>query len=257
MKRVLKLQTRRVRFEALEHRQMLAGGGYVPVLPPPPAPVVHMSVTTQVVSVADVLPGTQFVLGKDTFTVTAGKNGRVNKGQLFGIDLLPADGSDDPTNLANVQVWANAKGGNAKDGLLHDGYETLLGTGWPDWSSNSLDISTKGIWVSGAGLKVEYIATANSYMDGDTIGANTELVTFRDLRGNFVDDGNVVYKGVDPTLHTLESQRLQISQQSGDKYGSALTGQRGVSLFQFGDWWTGTVSQTVTFTASQGSLDNI
>ena len=247
------LKTRRARFEALEGRELLAGGGFYPP-PLPPAPVPHMVVTSLAVPEADVLPGMSFVLSRDKFSAATR-----NKGMLAEINLLPADGSDQlARNIDWVEAWANLKGGTKKDGPRKDGYETFIGSGSPNRDTDVISLPIyRRLWVSKAGVSVEYVATASQWLDGDAIGVSTEYAAFRDLRGNWVDDGYTTYKDGEPTLHTLESQRLSISQQSTDKYGSALAGQEDVNFTSFYDWWSGSLSQTVTFTANQGDFANI
>lgn len=247
-----KVQVRKLRVESLESRQLLAGGGGVRLPPPPPVP--HMSVTTLAVPVVDVLPGQTWVIGKDKFAATTR-----NKGRLAEIDLLPADGSDQLAgNIKRVEVWANLKGGKAKDGPRKDTYETLISTGYPDWQTDvvSLEVS-RPLWVSSAGVSVEYLATASQYLNGDTIGIETEQVAFCDLKGNYVDDSFTSYKGVDPVLHTLESKTFGVSEWQTGKFGSALAGQKNVTLLTFSGWWSeGVTPGTVTFTASQGDIAN-
>lgn len=246
------LTSRKLRLETLETRQMLAGGaGRLP----PPTPLPHMVALTQPVAVADVLPGQTFVIGKEKFF-----SATRTKGMLAEINSLPPDGSDRlASNINRVEVWANLKGGTKKDGPRKDGYEEMIGTGYPNWETDCVSITVnRPLWVSQTGVSVEYVATAGNWLDGDTIGMGTEYAVFCDLKGNYVDDGFTTYKGVDPTLHTLNSSCLYLSQQYMDQVGSAVAGQHNVDLLNYYQSWNENVLPgNVTFVASQGDMANI
>ena len=236
MRKVLK--TRRMGFEALEDRQMLAGG-------------VLAQVVNQPVPVLDILPGGQNKVLAELKISTIGRQ----YARLTEVLAVPATNSEP---LAwNTQTFVLRADLNGK---TKDGCEAIIAKARADYETDLVDFNvSRAVWVRPkAVLKVQIVASFNGYyLSGDTIGVEAAEVSFRDLRNNPIPDERVAYRGVDPTLHTMENKMFSISQSMMDSAGTVLVGQEDVKLVQFNSWWSEAVAPgSVTFVAGQGNLAN-
>jgi len=252
MKSVLK--TRRLGFEGLEKRELLAGGS-LPV--PPPAPVAMPSVTVKnlAVPVVDILPGaTDVSVSKFALKSNSGRE----YARLEEVLVIPAWGSEQLSgNMQRFTLRADL------NGKPKDGYETVLATAYADYQTDTVDFMVyKPVWIRGS-KPVQFQITGSvsawpwSNSADAEIGVEVAQVFFRNLRNEPVPDERVVYAGVDPTLHTLETKTFSVYQQPLDSSSSVLAGQKDVELIEFSSYWSdGVAPDSVTFVAGQGDLSN-
>lgn len=255
MKSVLTM--RLARFEALERRELLAGGGGGSGVVPVPVPSVTF--TNRSVPVLNILPGATDQLVAD-FTLKG--NGRANSKDYARpeeIIVIPAWGSEPLAwNTTFFTLRADL------DGKAKNGCETVLSTASVNYETDIVDFLVyRPVWVrANKAMHFQITANFNSWLSGEPgdaqIGFEVAQVLFRDLRNNPVPDERVTYKGPDPKLHNLENQTLYISQKQMNPEGVIVAGQKGVNLLQFASWHSeGVVPGSMTFVASQGSLSNI
>jgi hypothetical protein len=227
---------------------MLAGGS-IPIPMPLPVPQPMVQIANLKVPTLDILPG-------GTGKVLAGfalKTMGHQYGRLEEMILLPAQGSEPLSwNASNFVLRADL------NNKASDGCEAVIGTGQVDYQTDVLDIMvTRPVWTRSNALNLQLTADfSGGQFSGDTIGVELAWAGFRDLRNQGVPDSNISYTGVDPVLHTMETAYLGVSQQQMLPFGSAFAGDKNVALLKFYAWNNSAVTETVSFTASQGNLLN-
>jgi len=236
--------SRKLRFESVERRDLLAGGGLGGTLRPAPMPFITVNNNFVPEVKGGVLPS-----AKVEFLDVTLKCGR-DRARVTGFDFLPAVDSDAELwrNLESVSVYADM---NSRV----KGCETLLVTAYADANNVISADVTKAVWLSSKGLHVEVYGKLRPSLEGEYVGLDIGLVSAKNLRDVDVPFGNVYYAGVDSTLQMMQTQTWQASQHSDDKFGCAEVGQQGVSLLKFSSWKTELVApKTVAFVAAQGNL---
>lgn len=233
-----KLKSRRMSFEGLESRQMLAAG-------------MLAQVVNQSVPVLDILPGGQNKVLAEMKISTIGRQ----YARLTEVLAIPAAASEPLSwNTTNLTLRADLNR-RAKDGC-----EAVISTAQVDYETELVDFKiSRAVWLNPrAVLKVQIAANFSGYyLSGDTVGVDVAEVSFRDLRNREISDERILYMGKDPTLHTMENKMFSVSQNQLDSTGSVLAGQKDVKLLRFNSWWSdGVAPGSVAFTAGQGSLIN-
>jgi hypothetical protein len=236
----LKLSSRKLFFETLEQRQMLAGGA-LPLAIHAPVPEPYLCVSNNRVPVLDILPGATNKLVADmSLSVRPGTN---QYGRLDEMMFLSAVGSE-PLSQNTAQF------------TLKNG-STVIGIGSADPQTDLLDIDVNtATWVRpNMVTHVQLYANFASWgFTGTTFGVTPVFAGFMDLRGSPVIDTNVSYAGVSPILHTLENSMFNVSQNPMLPYGSVNAGDKNVTFLKFNAWTTNASADSMTFVTSAGNL---
>lgn len=261
-------KVRSLRFESLEDRQLLAGGGVttealleqiaalqaqlvvagggggIPVQQSP-----MFRVTNDRVPLLTILPGaTNKVVAQISITTIGRQFGRID--ELF---VLAAPGSEPISSTANhMSVYLDANNN------MSDGYEKLVGMGSADWES---DVARLHIWTpiwarQNQTVKFQIKADFNTSLSGSKFGVETAMASFYDLKNQLVNDSRVLYNGIRPVLHNLETSTLSAYQQTMIPYQSVTAGQDGVKLLEFDAWGNNTRPTSFSVVASHGGLGN-
>jgi len=228
--------------EQLEERNMLAGG----ILSPPfPIPAPSLRVTNQPVAKQDILPGATGV-GLAELSVRTNGHGSARLGEVM---FLSADGSEFiAPNTTAFRLMA--RNGTAW---------TTIAYSSPDFATDTVDfLPYQPIWVRpGQTLQLEVVADFGSYLTGSSIGVQLAFAGFYDLRSTMIPDANVAYTGVSPVVHQMEPSMFAVYQMQLPKVASTVNvGDKRLPLFEFNASVNNATPTTMTFVASQGSLQN-
>lgn len=232
--------SRSLRLETLERRHMMAGvfQGINP-------PLTTVRVTTEEFEPTEILPGEQNVCLAKWDIQAEGLRGYAQFREAL---LLPAAGSDSiSNNFSNLRLLAN-----------FDGVSTEIGWVSTNWETGVMDaqIGYPPVWARASqDLEIELVGNANSWLSGESVGVEFAWGSFSDLRGNYINDGNVVYDGINPVLTPINDTYVQLSQMQVDRFGSLSAGQQDVVLEEAYAYGHEANLTQVSFTTT-GSIEN-
>ncbi|OGZ64447.1 MAG: hypothetical protein A3A98_03025 [Candidatus Staskawiczbacteria bacterium RIFCSPLOWO2_01_FULL_40_39] len=236
--------------EALEDRLVPAGA----LRPRIPVPMPWVRVINQQVAPLDILPGASNQPIAAMTLKTVGPRGSRGFARLDEMIFIPASGSDSlAQNVRGFTLRADM------NGVAADGYEKIISYASADWESDVVDFTVfRPVWVrSSHPVRMQVVADFWNYLSGDSLGMELAHASFKNLRNATVPDRYISYRGAEPALHTLESHMIDIYQVPMEPASAIVSpGQKNVSLLQFQAWSNAAVLTSVSFIASQGSLQN-
>lgn len=266
---------RTLRIEALEDRQLLAGGGLTTTTPvtdqtaallaqiaalqaqltagggtttPPqisaPSPMVE--VRTLATPEQHILPGAPRVRLLDLEVSATKPNARFETMTIVSTTNYLA------SSAFNFTLWADMNT-NRKDGV--NGCETSIAVASMDWQTGVLDFSiTMPVWARQTPTHLAVTADFSEYLSSDAAGIDVAWATFRDVRGRSVPDSNVSFTGAPATVHVMENAVINFSPAYMLPAQSAVVGQQNAELFIGSAWGNNSQPTNMAFVAVQGKL---
>lgn len=239
----MKKLNRRICFEQLEDRSMMAGGleATYPVIPP--ALSSQVQVNNLYMASDRILPGASDVVLSQFSLGTVGRTFAQIVSNKTQFAILPGPGESLAGNVENMILRVDA------DGKASNGCEKTIAYGQPSWEAGGMVVFTANtsLWIRNTPMKAEVVATRFSpYLSGESISVELAGVFgLRDLGGKEIGADAINYGGADTVVHTMQNHSYQIFQNEGKPFQSTSTSENW-KLLDFNGWGNNASLKIVT-----------